>query len=281
MKLRLIACTDLRRRRRIAGEVAANASKCPTSELPTANYELPTPAHFRILLPSRFGQRLRVYWTDTPIHFIDFEGSVTSGVLEFGVVTLRGGRIAETRTRFCRPSGRIKPEDEAVHGLRAEALAPYAPFMEEFDYFATLREQGPLAAHYATAENTMLKAIWPYVRKVPDFARPGQTLMDWGPWIDTGRLYLDNFKGVAGGRLEQLVSVFGLQDELTDLAAQHAPPDRRRYHCALYDALAGALLLRSLEGRLHRGPLTLLWLLHASTANPQKREGLRQGDLFE
>jgi DNA polymerase III epsilon subunit-like protein len=221
-----------------------------------------------------------VRWTDYPIHFIDFEGSVSSGVLEFGVVTLRGGQIAETRTRFCRPRGPIKPEDEAVHGLRADQLASYAPFMDEFDYFATLRETGPLAAHYATAENTLLKSIWPYVRKVPDFAKPGQTLMEWGPWIDTGRLYLDNFRGASAGKLEQLVQVFQLQGELAALAGSHCPPDRRHYHAALYDALAGALLLRTLEGRLQRGPLTLLWLLHASTANPQKRAGLTQGDLF-
>jgi DNA polymerase III epsilon subunit-like protein len=221
-----------------------------------------------------------VRWTDAPIHFIDFEGSVASGVLEFGVVTLRAGQIAETRTRFCRASGRIKPEDEAVHGLTAERVAAYAPFMDEFNYFATLRESGPLAAHYAQAENTMLKAIWPYVRKVPDFARPGQTMMEWGPWIDTGRLYLDHFRGVTAGKLQQLVEVFNLQGELAALAAKHCPPDRRHYHAALYDALAGALLLRTLEGRLQRGPLTLLWLLHASTANPAKRENLRQGDLF-
>ena len=39
-------------------------------------------------------------WKDTPVHFIDFEGNSTSGIIEFGVVTLRGGEIAETRTRL-------------------------------------------------------------------------------------------------------------------------------------------------------------------------------------
>jgi len=63
-------------------------------------------------------------WTDQPIHFIDFEGSRASGVLEYGVVTLRGGRVMEARTRLCQATGRVDAQDTAVHGLRAEALAP-------------------------------------------------------------------------------------------------------------------------------------------------------------
>jgi len=38
----------------------------------------------------------------------------------------------------------------------------------------------------------------------------------------------------------------GLQPELDALAVQHCPAGRGHYHAALYDALAGALLLASL-----------------------------------
>ena len=110
-------------------------------------------------------------WTDTLIHFIDFEGSRASGILEFGVVTLRSGAIDATRTRCCAATGRVSAEDSAVHGLSAGAVAAEAPFAADWEYFARLRETGPLAAHFAAAENSLLKSVWPYARQSPDFAR--------------------------------------------------------------------------------------------------------------
>lgn len=133
-------------------------------------------------------------WADQPIHFIDFEGNATSGIIEFGVVTLRGGEITATQTRFCAAVGRVSVEDTAVHGLRAEQIAASAIFKDEWDYFSELRRSGPLAAHFAQAENYLLKTVWAYPQTVPDFARPGQLTTEWGPWIDTGRLYPQFFR---------------------------------------------------------------------------------------
>lgn len=221
-----------------------------------------------------------MHWADATIHFIDFEGSRTSGILEFGVVTLRGGAISGVRTRRCAATGRIAPEDAAVHGLRAEALAGAAPFSAEWEYFAGLRESGPLAAHFAHAENSLLKSVWAYPRAAPDFAQPGRSTSEWGPWIDTGRLYPQFFPQLGSGQLEQLVGSSGLQAELDALAGAHCPADRRRYHAALYDALGGALLLLALLRRSEFAAATLPWLLQMSTLDPQKRGAMQQGDLF-
>ena len=221
-----------------------------------------------------------MHWADTPIHVIDFEGNRTSGILEFGVVTLAGGGIAATRTRRCAATGRVAVEDTAVHGLTAEAVAGEAPFVAEWDYFAGLRAAGPLAAHYAQAENHLLKAVWPYARLAPDFARPGATSTEWGPWIDTGRLYPQCFAQLGGVQLEQLIREFGLQGELDCLGYAHCPADRRRYHAALYDALAAAVLLLALLRRPEFNAATIPWLLQMSTLDPEKRGALQQGDLF-
>ncbi|HSI08580.1 MAG TPA: 3'-5' exonuclease, partial [Rariglobus sp.] len=91
-------------------------------------------------------------WTEQLIHFVDFEGSVASGILEYGVVTMRGSEIVETRTRLCRATGRVRAEDVAVHGLDASAVADAVSFAEDFELFAKWRETGPLAAHFANAE---------------------------------------------------------------------------------------------------------------------------------
>lgn len=221
-----------------------------------------------------------MHWAETPIHFVDFEGNTASGILEFGVVTLRGGEISATRTRLCRPKGRVSAEDTAVHGLRAEALAGTAPFSDEWEYFAGLRESGPLAAHFAHVEHHLLKAVWPYPRNAPDFARPGRTTAEWGPWIDTGRLYPQFFPQLGDGKLEELVERCGLQAGLDARAEADCPADRRNYHAALYDALAGALLLRALLSRPEMAGATLPWLLKMSTLDGGKRDALQQGDLF-
>ena len=130
-----------------------------------------------------------MHWADSPIHFIDFEGNAASGILEFGVVTLLGGEITATHSRLCRATGRVSPEETAVHGLAAEGLVTEAYFAAEWERFARLRASGPLAAHFAPVENSLLRKVWPYPNAVPDFARPGKTATEWGPWIDTGQLY--------------------------------------------------------------------------------------------
>ncbi len=219
-------------------------------------------------------------WTAQPIFFVDFEGSRVSGILEYGVVEVLGGRIAGARTRLCRATGRVRAEDVAVHGLEAAALAGHAPFAEEWGYFAGLRERGPLAAHYAGVENGLLKSVWPYPRRSPDFARPGEGAMEWGPWVDSARLYAQFYPQLESGRLESLVAACGLQAELDALAAAHCPPDRRRYHAALYDALAGALLLAALAREPRLAGLTVRQLLALSTLDGDKRDALQQQNLF-
>ena len=219
-------------------------------------------------------------WIDQPIFFVDFEGSRLSGILEYGVATLLGGQVIAAHTRLCAPIGAVRPEDTAVHGLRAEALAGKTPFADEWEFFADLRERGPLAAHYAGVENGLLKSVWPYPRNSPDFARPGERVIDWGPWIDTAPIYAQLYPRFDSGRLESLVAACGLQPELDALAARYCPADRRRYHAALYDALAGALLLASLARDPQLGALTTLQLLALSTLDGTKRDALQQRELF-
>ncbi len=219
-------------------------------------------------------------WVDQPIFFVDFEGSRASGILEYGVVALERGRVVETHTRLCRATGRVRAEDSAVHGLHEETVAGQPPFADEWEFFATLRERGPLAAHYAGVENALLKSVWPYPRNSPDFARPGERVIDWGPWVDTARLYAQFYPQLDSGKLERLVAACGLQPGLDALAAQHCPPDRRRYHAALYDALAGAVLLTRLAQDPQLAQLTTMQLLALSTLDGAKRDALQQRELF-
>ena len=73
---------------------------------------------------------------------------------------------------------------------------------------------------------------------------------------------------------------FALVDELEAMATLHCPPERRRYHAALYDALASALLLRAALRRPEFAGATIPWLLQLSALDPVRREAMQQGELF-
>jgi DNA polymerase-3 subunit epsilon len=219
-------------------------------------------------------------WTEQPIFFVDFEGSRASGVLEYGVATVLGGRVTEAATRLCGATGRVRAEDVAVHGLSDAAVAGHAPLADEWEYFAGLRERGPLAAHYAGVENALLKSVWPYPRNSPDFARPGERVIEWGPWIDSARIYGQLYPRLESGKLETLVAACALQGELDGLAERFCPPERRRYHAALYDALAGAVLLTSLAREPAVAGFSVLQLLALSTLDGAKRDAITQRELF-
>jgi DNA polymerase III epsilon subunit-like protein len=219
-------------------------------------------------------------WTETPLYFIDFEGSILSGIVEYGIVTLQGGRVASTLTRLCSPTGRVRAEDTEIHRLRESSLAQCEPFSADWELFADLREKGPLAAHYAGAESSLLRATWPYPRNSPDFARPGNRMIDWGPWVDSARIYAQLYPALESLRLEAVVKAAGLQSELDALAEKHCPSDRRFYHAALYDALAGALLLASLARNPQLASLTVMQLLALSTLDAKKRDSIVQRELF-
>lgn len=225
------------------------------------------------------GYQRSMSWAEQPIHFLDFEGSVASGILEYGIVTLHRGAVTRLQTRLCRPKGVIPPQDTAVHGLAAPDLAGAAPFADEWELFAGLRETGPLAAHYAGAENSLLKSVWPYPRSSPDFAHGTGRVAEWGPWIDSAPLCAQ-FRPGPGGGLGEIVAAFGLQARLELEAAQLCPPARRRYHAAPYDALAGALLLLELGRDPAFAALSVRQILAFSTLDPRKRAALTQPELF-
>ncbi len=219
-------------------------------------------------------------WTEQPIHFVDFEGSLTSGILEYGVATLQGGAVTAVHTRLCRATGGIRFKDAAVHGLQEAQLAGLALFADDFELFAGLRATGPLAAHFAGAENSLIKSVWPYGRSSPDFARAGQQTLEWGPWIDTGAIYRQIYPQLTSLRLADAVTDCGLQPELDAQAAVHCPVERRHYHAAPYDALAGALLLAWLAREPQLAGLSTMQLLALSTLDGEKRDAISQGELF-
>lgn len=212
-----------------------------------------------------------------PIHFVDFEGSRDCGIIEFGVATLLHGEITETRTRLCKASAEVRAKESRLHGIQYSDTQNEKPFSEEWDNFTHLRKTGPLAAHHAATENNLIKMAWPYPTYSPDFLNPDQEIAEWGPWIDTCAIAFKLFPQLQSHKLQDLIDFFGLQSSLHKFTRVNCPPRRCHYHCALFDALASAVLLiyiGSLTGFEH---VTISWLLNQSRSRSTHAE---QKELF-
>lgn len=217
----------------------------------------------------------------TPVHVIDFEGSRQSGILEYGVVTLRGTRIEATETRLCGATGTISDRERKEHGISEDSVAGIPPFHRDWTYFAGLRRTGPFCAHNANVEDGFLRAVWPFPRSSPDFStEDGVMNATWGPWLDTLYLYRRLHPRLPSHKLEPLIAAFGLGEELKEWGALYCPAERSSYHCALYDALASALLLRRLLAEPEYENPGLRWLFVQSSASDAARESREQQRLF-
>lgn len=216
----------------------------------------------------------------TPIHVIDFEGSRTSGIVEYGVVTLRGRLIDATATRLCAPVGTISDMDRRQHGISEAEASAEMPFQAEWSQFANMRDTGPLCAHNAAVEDGFLRSVWPFPRNAPDFSDEGRRTPSWGPWLDTLYLYRRIYPGLESYKLADLVQLFDLEASLEQQARLHCPEGRACYHSALYDALASALLLLRLYDVPELGAMSLRWLILQSAASSAAQESMGQQDLF-
>ncbi|MBL6920067.1 MAG: 3'-5' exonuclease [Puniceicoccaceae bacterium] len=217
---------------------------------------------------------------DTPIHVIDFEGSRQSGVVEYGYVTLENGEIVASQTRICAPAGTITDLDRGQHGISEALASSEALFEADWSLFARLRQSGAFCAHNASVEDGFLRAVWSCPRTSPDFAEPGQTTATWAPWLDTLHIYRRVYPQLENHKLQALIEIFDLQATLDAQAVTICPAARRYYHCALYDALASALLLRRLTEEPTLKGASLRWLFLQSAGSVAARDAMGQQEFL-
>ena len=108
----------------------------------------------------------------------------------------------------------------------------------------------------------------------------GRSVASWGPWLDTLYLYRRIYPQLESHKLGDLIVLFDLQTSLDEHAALYCPAKRRHYHCALYDTLASALLMRRLYEEPDLHSLSLHWLFLQSSSTEAGRDAIGQQDLF-
>ena len=77
-------------------------------------------------------------WTHSKIAVLDFEGEVSSGVVEFGVVIIKDLNIISTETKLCSPLGKLHPKTSKIHGLKQNDLSKLEPFRKNQNFFTHL-----------------------------------------------------------------------------------------------------------------------------------------------
>ena len=218
-------------------------------------------------------------WKDVKIHVLDFEGSTRTGIVEYGVATLLGGRIVEAATRLCAVRAPIPFEESEVHGIYDEDLEGRAPIQADWEIFRRLRGTGLLGSHHAPAEIGMLTAVWPFPGAVPDFSLESRpNVNEWGPWIDTCRIAREWFPQERHHSLGFLIERFEIGDRVEKDAAKFCPQNRSRFHCALYDAIAAAHLLVNMCEHPSFSRMSILDLVKSSTS-PSRFQSRLQGEL--
>ena len=199
-------------------------------------------------------------WYKHSIHCLDFEGSRRSGIVEFGLVTIVDFDFMAMETRLCRSIAPIPEIETATHQIRDIDVAESDPLSESWELFRDRRLDGPFAAHHARVENGLIKSVWPFVTRCPNFIT-GNLDVDWAPWLDTCALYRALFPDLESYNLSRLIDAFGLQERLDDLASRFCPIHRSSFHCAPYDALASGVLLLQLQKYDEISMLTLEQLM--------------------
>lgn len=182
---------------------------------------------------------------ESPIYIIDFEGSKHTGILEYGLVIIEDNKISETQTQLFRPLKEIPSKETDLHNIRYQDVKNEPSFGEFINFFCQIRKNGPFCAHHAVIENNFLKQYAPYPGNVPDFISDN-TVYSWGPWIDTLKLYKYFYPNLESYKLLELISLFQLNNELQIISDYYCPENRKKAHCALFDALASSLLLKHL-----------------------------------
>lgn len=201
---------------------------------------------------------------DIPIFALDFEGSKKIGIVEYGVVEILNGEILRCHTRICAPLGKISQKDSDFFGISNECANLQKPFIDDIEIFRSFRNAGVFASHNSSVEDSMLRAHTPSPGIVQNIWENEKKSASWGPWIDTLRLSKKLYPSIENAKLSELINALRLEKELLCLAKTHCPQKRRNWHCALFDALACALIIAHLYKIPEFENLDILWLLQHS-----------------
>lgn len=175
-----------------------------------------------------------------PIFVIDFEGSKSCGILEFGCVEIIDGNLTSSYTEICKPKKNIDERTQILTKITNLEASKKNPFESYLEFFSQKRSKSIFASHNYQTEDSLLRSYAPSPGLVNDFII-GNMTPNWGSWIDT-KIIAKNFN-LPSKKLSDIIEELSLKNQLSIYAEKLCPKDRRQWHCALYDAIASALII--------------------------------------
>ncbi len=213
---------------------------------------------------------------DFSLYVIDFEGSLQTGILEYGIVEVSSIEgILNAQTQLCKNKSSISSLEQQYHHLNDKQLSSSFYFENYLDIFVKARQKALFCAHNAAFENTLLSD---YLSMLTIPSPMGNQQYTWGPWLDTYYLYKKHLK-ISSCGLDNLIKMFQLDEILGKIAGNFCPDTRKNFHCALYDAIACALLFLNFIRLPEIQSKTLNWLLMESSSS-KIAKNLKQLRLF-
>jgi len=149
---------------------------------------------------------------------MDFEGSLSNGIREIGLIKSENSTIVSLTEQT------IRNENECIEFFKAV-------FKKTPDF---------IISHNVPTERNLLKKYLPYSN-----ATGTNRCMEWGPWLDTKEMYKILYPQLEEYGLEHLTNIF-IKEESSVLAKRHCRKNKRTPHNALYDTICAFLLYKRL-----------------------------------
>ena len=147
---------------------------------------------------------------------LDFEGSLKSGIREIGIVSFMNFKITYAKEFIVNES------------------------IDLTNILENIPKGGFIISHNVMIEKNLLTKTFPY----RSFTKGG--LLQWGPWLDTVKIYQKLYPNLLTYDLKNLVAQFLNEDELEKLSSMYCNLEKRKQHHALFDAICSFMLTERL-----------------------------------
>ena len=202
------------------------------------------------------------------IHVIDFEGDKHCGIEEWGVATIKNGKIDSIQCNKCQSltylheeiDNRLcqNSENNAINNIGNVQAYDFYHYIPQF---IKLRLSGIFAAHGKGFDNSLIRMYKKSPGMVPDFSKYNPEshfnnttfeidvkklpkVSKWGPWLDTHKIIKKYYQDFDDYSVEAVVKKLKLNALVRKNAKNfQLEKDMQVFHCAAYDALAEATIL--------------------------------------
>ena len=154
---------------------------------------------------------------------LDFEGNLKSGIREIGLVSFMNFKITYAKEFIVNES------------------------IDLNNILENIPKDGFIISHNVMFEKNLIIKTFPY----PTFSKG--YFLQWGPWLDTVKIYQKLYPNLPNYDLKNLVAQFLSADGLNKLTSKYCNLKKRKHHNALFDAICCFMLTERLVNLIDLG----------------------------